>query len=68
MKQTAIEWLIEKHFGGIENCTPDFRKHIEQAKEMERQQIEETWYDCKLSIICKEPTTADQYYNKTYKK
>lgn len=35
---TAVEWLIEKHFGGIENCTPDFRYHINQAKEMEKQQ------------------------------
>jgi hypothetical protein len=35
-RQTAVEWLIEKHFGGIENCTPDFRHKIEQAKEMEK--------------------------------
>jgi hypothetical protein len=34
-QQTAVEWLIEKHFGGIENCTPDFRHKIEQAKEIE---------------------------------
>ena len=38
MKQTAVEWLIETHFGSIENCTPDFRNKIEQAKEMEKQQ------------------------------
>lgn len=35
MKQTAVEYLIEKHFGSIENCTPNFRKNINQAKEME---------------------------------
>jgi hypothetical protein len=34
-QQTALEWLIQNHFGGIENCTPDFRHKIEQAKEME---------------------------------
>jgi len=34
-QQTAVEWLIDKHFGGIENVTPDFKKHIKQAKEME---------------------------------
>lgn len=39
-KQTAVEWLINKHFGGVNNCTPDFRYHIEQAKEMERKQIQ----------------------------
>jgi hypothetical protein len=35
-QKTAVEWLVEKHFGGIENCTPDFRNHIQQAKEMEK--------------------------------
>jgi hypothetical protein len=39
MKQTAVEWLIESHFGAIENCTPDFRNKIKQAIEMEKQQI-----------------------------
>lgn len=34
--KTAVEWLIDKHFGGIENCTPDFKMHIQQAKEMEK--------------------------------
>ena len=37
--KTAIEWLIDEHFGGIENCTPDFRMRIEQAKEIFKQQI-----------------------------
>ena len=37
-KMTAVEWLIQEHFGGIENCTPDFKHHIEQAKEMEKEQ------------------------------
>jgi hypothetical protein len=38
--KTAVEWLIDEHFGGIENCTPDFRFHIEQAKEMEKEEKE----------------------------
>jgi hypothetical protein len=38
--KTAVEWLIDEHFGGIENCTPDFRFHIQQAKEMEKEQAE----------------------------
>ena len=66
-KKTAVEWLINEHFGGIENCTPDFRYHIEQAKKMEKANIIDTWYDCKMSIIDKNPTTADEYYNKTFK-
>ena len=66
--KTAVEWLIDKHFGGIENCTSYFKIHIEEAKKMEKQQIINTWYDCKLSIIEKNPTDADQYFNETYKK
>lgn len=49
MKQTAVEWLIEIHFGSIENCTPLFRKHIDQAKEIEKQQIKEY---AKFAINC----------------
>jgi len=68
MKQTAVDWLINEHFGGIENCTPDFKNKIKQAKEMEKEQIIKTWYDCKLSIIERNPTTAEQYYNETFNK
>ena len=35
---TALEWLIDEHFGGIENCTPDFKNKINQAKEIEKEQ------------------------------
>jgi hypothetical protein len=35
---TAVDWLIDEYFGGIENCTPDFRFHIQQAKEVEKEQ------------------------------
>ena len=41
--KTAVEWLIDIHFGGIENCTPDFRKHIEEAIEMEKEQMKEMY-------------------------
>jgi hypothetical protein len=34
----AVQWLIDEHFGGIENCTPDFKNTIQQAKEMEQEQ------------------------------
>jgi len=64
-KQTAVEWLVEKL-----TETPyidDFWGHVEQAKEMEKGQIMKTWYDCKLSIIERNPTDAEQYYNETFK-
>jgi hypothetical protein len=53
MKQTAVEWLIDMHFGGIEHLTPYFRKHIDQAKEMENEQIEQAELRGKEIIIIK---------------
>lgn len=59
-KQTAVEWLINKHFGGVENCTPDFRNKIYQAKELEKQQIIEA-YENKVTEVL-----AEEYYTETY--
>ena len=61
MKQTAIEWLIDKHFGGIDNVTPDFKYHIKQAKEMEKEQHDVTFaagYDYRSS---KEKNIIDEH-------
>lgn len=33
--KTAVEWLVDEHFGGIDNCTPDFKNNIFQAMDME---------------------------------
>jgi hypothetical protein len=63
MKQTAVEWLVDELLSG-NLLMPSL---IEQAKEMEKQQIINTWYDCKLSIIDKNPTDAEQYYKETFK-
>ena len=65
MKQTAVEWLVDEYFGGIENCTPDFRFHIQQAKEMEKEQIIDAYdrghneYDIYRN--------GQNYYNETFK-
>jgi hypothetical protein len=40
-KQTAVEWLINEYFGGVENCVPNFRHFYEQAKQMEREQMKD---------------------------
>ena len=69
--KTAVEWLIDEHFGGIENCTPDFRFHIQQALEMEKEHMVEAWENGKKSTQCKSPIcerkTGLGYYNKTFK-
>jgi hypothetical protein len=72
MTNTAVEWLVEKHFGGIDNCTPDFRYHIKQAKEMEKQQIIESYcqgcFDISLNKNIFPRETSEQYYKETFKK
>ena len=41
MKQTAVEWLIDKYIivGGITKTM------VEQAKAMEKEQIKDAWFD-----------------------
>jgi len=68
MKQTAIEWLLDNIISEPYS-QEDFKYNSDcwdKAKEMEKQQIINTFYDCKLSIVFKEPTTADQYYTENY--
>jgi hypothetical protein len=70
--KTAVEWLIEKHFGSIENCSPNFRNHIEQAKEMEKEQIMDAYWDGEANMHSQIKSglikiTAEQYYNQTFK-
>jgi hypothetical protein len=73
-KQTAVEWFIEQiESGKIEivysnkihsiKCIPEI---IEQAKEMEKQQIIEA-YD-RGEFNCGVNESAEEYYNKTFKK
>ena len=65
---TAIEWLIEQFNNNNAKFINWSEEYFEQAKEMEKQQIINTWYDCKLSIIEKNPTDADQYFKETFEK
>jgi len=64
-EQTAVEWLINEHFGGIENCTPDFKNKIKQAKEMEKEQIVNAYNDCEWTG---DHEDGEQYYNETFNK
>jgi len=66
-KQTAVEWLIDMHFGGIEHVTPYFKKHIEEAKEMEKERMIEfaelCWKNLLRSDVIMRPRDV---YNETY--
>jgi hypothetical protein len=70
MKQTAVEWLIDRFnmlFMFHEGIPNELQKAYEQAKEMEKQQMLEFWNG---GIDCTEEggKSFEQYYNKTYKK
>jgi hypothetical protein len=65
-KQTAVEWLA-LYIKGITNLNCD--EVIEQAKAMEKQQIElafrEGWFDGNNPLIFK--IENERYYNEKYK-
>jgi hypothetical protein len=64
MKQTAVEWLYENIL-----LTPlDIRsinKCLDQAKEMEKEQIIEA-YNTSFLLRDKPYSTAEKYYKETY--
>jgi hypothetical protein len=70
MKQTAVQWLIE-HLN-LDETSPNYNKLIiEQAKEMEKEQIINAWDKRGDRIVpkyfLKENITGEQYYNETFK-
>jgi hypothetical protein len=61
MKQTAVEWLVEQLPMRIKNS---MMGEIEQAKEMEKEQIEDAYSlsRCEWNKII----SSSEYYNETY--
>jgi len=74
-KQTAVEWLenqikTSKYFYKLmddinSRSTVAQSDIFEQAKEMEKKQIMNSWV---RGVISENNVTAEQYYNKTFKK
>jgi uncharacterized protein YidB (DUF937 family) len=64
-KQTAVEWLATELYEKMEMKGDGeiFDKILEQAKQMEKEQIVDAWIatDNELQRIA-----AEQYYNETY--
>jgi hypothetical protein len=54
------------HFGGIEHVTPYFKKHIEEAKEMEKEQIMKAHISAGARLEDISIEYAEQYYKETY--
>lgn len=59
-KQTAVEWLVEQIFA---DHTSEWQKQIDQAKELEKQQIIETYNQGALDGL----QLGEQYYNYVFK-
>ena len=64
MKQTAVEWLIEQLECRLESL-PEHNLFV-QAKEMEKEQIIQAYYQNGWNDNDNEHN-AEQYYNKKYK-
>ena len=60
MKQTAVEWLIED-LTRLGHNFKLYKKEIEQAKEMEKQQIIDA-----CNIDKRHYDNSEQYYNETF--
>ena len=67
MKKTAVEWLynnLKSHFEHDGDLLEVVKMSFEQAKEMEREQIKDAWYN---SLTKGDYNSADEYYNETFK-
>jgi hypothetical protein len=62
-QQTAVEWLVEKMLNQ-DWYTYKSLEYIEQAKEMEKEQIIDAWEDGQNSFSSR---NAEQYYTETFK-
>jgi hypothetical protein len=65
MKQTAVDWLVEQ----ITDGTMPAREAIDQAKEMEKEQIIDAYLKNYLQGCWMKNTPeeyAEQYYTETY--
>ena len=59
--KTAVEWLVEE-LTRQNMFMHLFAKEIEQAKEMEKEQIIDAYQTSHISMM-----TAEQYHNETFK-
>jgi vacuolar-type H+-ATPase subunit H len=68
MKQTAVEWLVNELIKNGHNFKL-YKKEIEQAKEMEKQQIIDAYMfgDGDAYHLEEVKQEAEQYYNETFK-
>jgi hypothetical protein len=61
--KTAVEWFAGEIKQNVYNSFEEFELLVDQAKEMEKQQIIDAWEDVGADGV----TTAKQYYNEIFK-
>jgi hypothetical protein len=67
MKQTAVEWLIEQIFNDVDLKDSILKLAINQAKEMEKEQILRAHSNGWNNGIQGNFITTQEYYNETFK-
>jgi hypothetical protein len=68
MKQTAVEWLAETLRFASKELYAEMYQHIEQAKQMEKEQIIDTYDAGQLHFWPDEfLQRGEYYYNETFK-
>jgi hypothetical protein len=67
MTKTAVEWLVEQ-FNSEEFIYRDRTNIIQQAKEMEKQQIIEAYQQGFNNAYFNNPLSKEQYYKEIFKK
>lgn len=65
MKQTAIDWLVNE-LPTIDWDDPYYKAKLEEAKEMEKQQIMKAVYDGMGRNFDPNMGRAELYYNETF--
>ena len=63
MKQTAVEWLVEQLDGERHLTENEIKRVIEQAKQMEKEQIVNAYNDCEWTGNHED---GEDYYNANY--
>lgn len=68
-KQTAVEWLLNaiETKNGVE-FSSYYTEFIQQAKEMEKEQIIDTFQDSRILSVTNNCSSGEQYYNETFNK
>ena len=71
MKQTAVEWLIDElslKSKALKIMLNAHKEIVEQAKEIEKEQIQDAFDKGKWDSLAFKGTPKEQYYNETFKK